>query len=84
MLVQFSKVRLPWGKKIVEVFTMRNMMNAASARHARRVRADHEELAVWIARVLSRDGTVEAQPGLHFLQISSNGKSTTPCIRKGL
>ena len=45
---------------------MRTMTNATTEQQARRMRADLEELADRIARVLPRDGNVEPQPGLHF------------------
>jgi hypothetical protein len=49
---------------------MRNMMHTTNERQARRMRADQEELAHRIARVLPRDGTVEPQPGLHVRRCS--------------
>jgi hypothetical protein len=49
---------------------MRNMKHATSERQARRMPADQEELAHWIARALPRDGTVEPQPGLHCRRCS--------------
>jgi AraC-like DNA-binding protein len=49
---------------------MRNMMTTTSERQVRRMRADQEELADRIARAMPRDGTVEAQPDLHFRRCS--------------
>src|SRR2546426_6026687 len=49
---------------------MRTMSNTSSEPQARRMRADQEELAHRIARAMPREGTVEAQPGLHFRRCS--------------
>jgi AraC-like DNA-binding protein len=47
-----------------EVATMPQMTPTQDNREARRVRADREELAERLARVLPRDGVAEPQPGL--------------------
>lgn len=49
---------------------MCKMMNDTSERQAARIQADQAELAERIARALPRDGTIEAQPGLHFRRYS--------------
>jgi hypothetical protein len=49
---------------------MRNMRNATTERESRRIQADREELAERIARAMPREGTIEAEPGLHFRRCS--------------
>jgi AraC-type transcriptional regulator N-terminus len=49
---------------------MRNMRNASTERESRRMQADREELAERIARAMPREGTIEAEPGLHFRRCS--------------
>ncbi len=49
---------------------MRKMMNTTSGRHERRIQADQEELAHRVVRAMTRDGTLEAQPGLFFSRAS--------------
>ena len=46
------------------------MRNPTAERGTRRMRADQEELAERIARAMPHEGTVEAQPGLHFRRCS--------------
>ena len=44
-------------------------MNSEQQNH--RIDADREELAARIGRMLTRDGTIEPQPGVHFYRVSA-------------
>jgi AraC-like DNA-binding protein len=50
------------------------MTNATTDRHARRLRADQEELADRIARALPGDGNAQPQAGVSFYRISAPGE----------
>ena len=57
----------------------KTMMNIDSNR-ARRMQADREELAEWIARATRKDGPIEAQPGLFLNRVSTANETVYAVI----